>query len=187
LKWDVKIALYLFLAYALYGLSYLISDGDYVVPLPMLYIFIPIVSLAFLFTSGINKYTIFFLLLPLTVMSDKISQYNPGLSGVLVLASIVSWVVLGFLLIFNKEYIKASKSNITLIFFPVICLLTPLFLIDNSILIYALFFLIGILAGLIVREDGGKYELNIPERRLMILSSFTAWMYLITALSFYTA
>ena len=40
---------------------------------------------------------------------------------------------------------------------------------------------------LIIREDEEKYNLNTSVRRLMILSSFTSWMYLISMLSVYLA
>lgn len=187
MKWDVKIAVYLFLAYTLYGIGYLISDGDYVVPLPMLFIFVPLVSIIFFFTNGFNKYTIFFLLLPIVVMSDKISQFNPGLSGFLVLLSILSWVVLGTIVAFDKTFRKQIKSAKLLFAFPIACWLTILFLLEYQILVNSVFLLIGITSFVIVRDDGGKYNLNVPIRRLIILSSFTACMYLITSLSVYLA
>jgi len=183
LKWDVKIALYLFLAYALYGISYLFSDGNYVVPLPMLFILVPIVSMSFFFTSGFNKYSILFLLLPLGVMSDWISQINPGISGVLAITNIAAWAALGLLLFFNKEYQVQANKNTLLYSFPIASMCALLFLLNNPLLNVFLFLLIGITASLITREDEEKYNLNTSVRRLMILSSFIAWLYLITMLS----
>jgi hypothetical protein len=187
LKWDVKIALYLFLAYAFYGISYLFSDGDYVVPLPMLFIFMPIVSMVFFFTSGFNKYSIFFLLLPLGIMSDRISQVNSGVSGVLVLTNILAWVALGLLLFFNKEYQGQANKNILLYSFPIASMCALLFLLNSLLLNVSVFLLIGITASFLIREDEEKYNLNTSVRRLMILSSFTSWMYLISTLSVYLA
>ena len=112
MKLDVKIPLYLFLAYALYGVTYLFSDGVYVVPLPMLFILVPIVSVFFIITTKINKFSIFFLLIPLSLMSDKISQYNVLLSDYLTLLSIFSFAVLGIFLIFDGEFKSQAKLNI---------------------------------------------------------------------------
>jgi len=187
LKWDVKIALYLFLAYALYGISYLFSDGGYVVPLPMLFILMPIVSMSFFFTSGFNKYSIFFLLLPLGAMSDWISQINSGVSGVLAITNIAAWAALGLLLFFNKEYQQQANKNRLLYSFPVASMCALLFLLNNPLLNISVFLLIGITTSLIIREDEEKYNLNTSVRRLMILSSFISWMYLITVLSVYLA
>jgi len=187
LKWDVKIALYLFLAYALYGISYLFSDGDYVVPLPMLFILMPIVSMSFFFTSGFNKYSIFFLLLPLGVMSDWISQINLGISGVLAIINIAAWAALGLLLFFNKEYQQQANKNISLYSFPLASMCVLLFLLNNPLLNVFVFLLIGITASFLIREDEEEYHLNTSVRRLMILSSFTSWMYLISMLSVYLA
>ncbi|MDC0314115.1 hypothetical protein OAL26_03215 [Flavobacteriales bacterium] len=187
MKWDVKIALYLFLAYALYGISYLFSDGGYVVPLPMLFILMPIVSMSFFFTSGFNKYSIFFLLLPLGAMSDWISQINSGVSGVLAITNIAAWAALGLLLFFNKEYQQQANKNRLLYSFPVASMCALLFLLNNPLLNISVFLLIGITTSLIIREDEEKYNLNTSVRRLMILSSFISWMYLITVLSVYLA
>jgi hypothetical protein len=187
LKWDVKIALYLFLAYAFYGISYLFSDGDYVVPLPMLFIFIPIVSVVFFFTSGFNKYSIFFLLLPLGIMSDWISQINSGVSGVLALINIAAWVALGLILFFNKEYQRQTNKYRLLYSFPIASMCALLFLLNNPLLHISVFLLIGITTIFVVRDDEEKYNLDTSLRRLMILSSFTSWMYLISTLSVYLA
>ena len=187
MKWDVKIALYLFLAYAFYGISYLFSDGDYVVPLPMLFILMPIVSMSFFFTSEFNKYSIFFLLLPLGVMSDWISQINSGISGVLAIINIAAWAALGLLLFFNKEYQVQANKNILLYSFPIASACALLFLINSPLLNISVFLLIGITTSLIIREDEENYNLNTSVRRLMILSSFTSWMYLATKLSVYLA
>jgi hypothetical protein len=187
LKWDVKIALYLFLAYAFYGISYLFSDGDYVVPLPMLFIFMPLVSMVFFFTSGFNKYSIFFLLLPLGVMSDWVSQINSGVSGILALTNIAAWVALGLILFFNKEYQGQANKNILLYSFPIASMCALLFLLNSPLLNVSVFLLIGITASFLIREDEEKYNLNTSVRRLMILSSFTSWMYLISTLSVYLA
>jgi len=187
LKWDVKIALYLFLAYALYGISYLFSDGDYVVPLPMLFIFVPIVSLVFFFTSGFNKFSVFFLLLPLVVMSDKMSQFNPGLSGMLVLLSVFSWILLGVLLIFDKNFKKVLQKHKIVLAFPIACLSSLLFLLGDQILTSSIFLLIGVVSSIIIRDDDEKYNLKVHKRRLFILASFISWMYLITVLSVYLA
>lgn len=187
MKWDIKIALYLFLAYALYGISYLFSDGDYVVPLPMLFILMPIVSMSFFFTSGFSKYSIFFLLLPLGAMSDWISQINSGVSGVLAITNIAAWAVLGLLLFFNKEYQVQANKNRLLYSFPVASMCALLFLLNIPLVNIFVFLLIGITASLIIREDEEKYNLNTSVRRLMILSSFIAWLYLISTLSVYLA
>ena len=187
MKWDVKIAFYLFLAYAFYGISYLFSDGDYVVPLPMLFILIPIVSLVLFFTSGFNKYSIFFLLLPLGIMSDRISQVNSGISGVLALINIVGWIALGLMLFFNKEYQGQANKNILLYSFPIASISALLFLINIPLLNISVFLLIGITTSVLIRVDEEKYNLNTSIRRLMILSSFISWMYLISMLSVYLA
>lgn len=185
MKWDVKIALYLFLAYAFYGISYLFSDGDYVVPLPMLFIFIPIVSMVFFFTSVFNKYSIFFLLLPLGVMSDWISQINTNISGVFTLVNIAAWSGLGLMLFFNKEYKEQANKNILLYSFPIASICALLFLLNNPILHVSVFLLMGITTSLLIREDEERYSLNTSVRRLMVLSSFISWMYLISMLSVY--
>jgi hypothetical protein len=185
LKWDIKIALYLFLAYAFYGISYLFSDGDYVVPLPMIFIFIPIVSVVFFFTSGFNKYSVFFLLLPLGVMSDWISQFNSGTSGILSLTNIVAWAILGLILFFDKEYTVKTNKYMLLYSFPFMSICTLLFLFNNSLINVSVFLLIGITTSLVIREDEEKYNLNTSVRRLIILSSFISWMYLATKLSVY--
>ena len=187
MKWDVKIAFNLFFAYAFNGISYLFTDGEWVVPLPLLFIFIPIVSIAFFFTSGLNKYSLFFLLLPLGVMSDWISQFNSGASGILSLTNIAAWAILGLILFFKKEYTEKANKYILLYSFPFMSICALLFLFNNSFINVSVFLLIGITTGLIIREDEAKYNLNTSVRRLMILSSFTSWMYLATVLSAYLA
>lgn len=156
-------------------------------PLPLLFIFIPIVSIAFFFTSGLNKYSLFFLLLPLGIMSDWISQFNSGASGILSLTNIAAWIILGLILFFSTEYQVQANKNILLYSFPIASACALLFLINSPLLNISVFLLIGITTSLIIREDEEKYNLNTSVRRLMILSSFTSWMYLATKLSVYLA
>ena len=153
----------------------------------MLFIFIPIVSVVFFFKSGFNKYSIFFLLLPLGVMNDWVSQIYSGVSGILALTNIAAWVALGLLLFFNKEYQGHANKNILLYSFPIASMCALLFLLNSPLLNVSVFLLIGITASFLIREDEEKYNLNTSVRRLMILSSFTSWMYLISTLSVYLA
>ncbi len=118
-------------------------------------------------------------------MSDWISQVNSGISGVLVLTNIAAWVTVGLLLFFNKEYQEQANKNILLYSFPIASICALLFLLNNPLLNISVFLLIGITASFVIREDEEKYNLNNSIRRLMILSSFISWMYLISMLSVY--
>ena len=187
MKWDVKIALYLFLGYAFYGISYLFSHGDYVVPLPMLFIFIPIVAIIFIFSHRFNSYTFFFLLLPLSVMSDKINEFSPTLSDIGAFISILSCVALGIFLLIDKRYRRQQQANVLLIAYPIVCISALLFLLNNTFINMLLFLALGVTSALIVRDDEEKFKLFIPIRRVLILSSFVSWMYLVTLLSVYLA
>lgn len=120
-------------------------------------------------------------------MSDWISQINSGISGILAIINIAAWAALGLLLFFNKEYQVQANKNILLYSFPIASACALLFLINSPLLNISVFLLIGITTSLIIRDDEEKYNLNISVRRLMILSSFTSWMYLATKLSVYLA
>ena len=120
-------------------------------------------------------------------MSDWISQVNSSASGILTLTNIAAWVALGLLLFFNKEYQGQANKNVLLYSFPIASMCALLFLLNNPLLNIFLFLLIGITTSLIIREDEEKYNLNTSLRRLMILSSFIAWMYLATKLSVHLA
>ena len=120
-------------------------------------------------------------------MSDWISQINLGISGVLAIINIAAWAALGLLLFFNKEYQQQANKNISLYSFPLASMCVLLFLLNNPLLNVFVFLLIGITASFLIREDEEEYHLNTSVRRLMILSSFTSWMYLISMLSVYLA
>lgn len=120
-------------------------------------------------------------------MSDWISQINSGVSGVLALINIAAWVALGLILFFNKEYQRQTNKYRLLYSFPIASMCALLFLLNNPLLHISVFLLIGITTIFVVRDDEEKYNLDTSLRRLMILSSFTSWMYLISALSVYLA
>lgn len=120
-------------------------------------------------------------------MSDWISQINLGISGVLAITNIAAWAVLGLLLFFNKEYKVQANKNRLLYSFPFMSICALLFLFNNSLINVSVFLLIGITTSIVIREDEEKYNLNTSVRRLIILSSFTSWMYLATILSVYLA
>ena len=120
-------------------------------------------------------------------MSDWISQINSGVSGVLALINIAAWVALGLILFFNKEYQRQTNKYRLLYSFPIASMCALLFLLNNPLLHISVFLLIGITTIFVVRDDEEKYNLDTSLRRLMILSSFTSWMYLISTLSVYLA
>ncbi len=123
MKWDIKLVAYSLLIYFTFGLINLISLGDFVVPLPLSYIFCTIISLIYFFTSKISIHSLLFICIPLIVLKDLIIHYNLTYGKILIISSIISWGVFGILLLIKfRNQILSNLLGIALIFLPIILL-----------------------------------------------------------------
>ena len=65
MNWDTKVTLYIFLGYLFYGLSFYITDGNFVPPLPAVPFIFLFIGLLFSIKTPFSFYTFFYLLIPI--------------------------------------------------------------------------------------------------------------------------
>lgn len=104
IDFDLKLVRGLGLAYLFYGVVYLIEISEFLVPLPMVFFFVPIAG-ALMFFRSIGKWkgAFIFLLLPILVMKDLMLNDYPNMTGVLLIITFASWTVWAWVAFFGED------------------------------------------------------------------------------------
>lgn len=139
--WERKIVYYLLLTYFIYGILNIIYLGDFVVPLPISFLFIIIVSFLFIITSKFSYYTLICLTIPFLVLKDLIIFYNKNIGIVMLLLGIISMFFLGI------KIINRIKNNRTILILGLLLILSPIHLIniDEVSIVYSIIMVFTIL------------------------------------------
>lgn len=104
IDFDLKLVRGLGLAYLFYGLVYLIEISEFLVPLPMVFFFVPITGI-FMFFRSIGKWkgAFIFLLLPILVMKDLILNDYPNITGILLVITFVFWTIWAWVAFYGEN------------------------------------------------------------------------------------
>lgn len=104
IDFDLKLVRGLGLAYLFYGIVYLIEINEFLVPLPMVFFFVPIAGVLMFFRS-IKKWkgAFILLLLPILVMKDLMLNDYPNITGMLLILTFASWTVWAWVAFFGED------------------------------------------------------------------------------------
>lgn len=106
---DLKIVRGFALAFFLYGLVYWFEIGDFLVPLPMVYFFVPVAGLLMFVRSIKWIGSVALLLIPFIVIKDLTWNSYPNFTGVLALITFLVWSVWS-IFVFKRKEEKNWKS-----------------------------------------------------------------------------
>jgi hypothetical protein len=109
IDFDLKLVRGFALSYFIYGLVYWIQIKEFLVPLPMVYFFVPVAGFI-MFVRSIKWWAAFVLLLiPFVVLKDLTLYAYPNVSGVLLLLTFLSWSGIAWY-IFYKDKDRSLSS-----------------------------------------------------------------------------
>lgn len=175
---DLKMVRVFALSYFVYGLVYWIQIQEFLVPLPMVYFFVPLAGLV-MFTRSINWLgSILYLLVPFLVVKDLVLVHFPTITGVVALLTFLLWSVWSGI-VFTNQKERGVKSYVFLVSQQMIWLLWAL-PFEWMQIVLMLVILIGIT--LFVREhlDVKKQVYNV---RLGLLIQLIISLYLMQKVS----
>ena len=172
MKKEVKVPVYLFLFYLVYGLISFLEIGEFVPPvflMPFLVLIVGFYFIAIDFNSSYNWYYIFFSL-------GITSNANP------LIFQELHWVVLflyiGSILFFvfkKLRILRLKKESILFAAFP-LCLLFSFLLFIDDVRIQCLYFLILLIVSMISFK---RTNSSVKELNYYLLAGFTAALYLV--------
>lgn len=175
MRWDYKLVSYLLLIYFFYGLINLLELSDFVVPLPLSFIFTLLTSFLFSLKTKFSICTFLFFCIPLIMLKD-LFIYNYELLGViLILLSVTSWITLGILLIrHDNESTLVKITGILLICSPILFIS---YQITSSI------YLITLLIVSFKTLQKNSLVSNIPLERSLLALTFLIALFLLNETS----
>jgi hypothetical protein len=107
---EKKIVFRVLLTYILYGVFYIFTLGDFIVPLPVIYLAIPLVAIYFFIRSIQSNKSWFLLLLPFIVLKDVMMELNINFVAFISYASLVSWALFGLFILRQKLIISTIQK-----------------------------------------------------------------------------
>lgn len=176
MRWDYKLVSYLLLTYFIYGIVNLLALNDFVVPLPLSFIFAPLIALTFAIKTKPSLYTLLFLAIPLLMLKDLIIYYNETLGIILSIIGLLSWMILGGLLLKKSKSFFLKVSAIGL-------LIAPLLLIGIQYLSFAYLTILLIASYKTLQDENNK--LQEPLERSLLLFTFINALYILNEVSNY--
>lgn len=175
MRWDYKLVSYSLLIYFTYGILNLLDLNDFVVPLPLSFIFTIIISIVFSFKTKLSIYTSIFTGIPLLILKD-LFIYNYEWTGIIfIILSLISWMVLGLLLI------KYAEKNSYILTTGVLLIFAPILLINSLILSLGYLTILLLISFYILQK--GFLRTNIPLERSLLMLSFIITLFLINEAS----
>ncbi len=92
------------MAYFLYGVIYWLQLGEFLVPLPMAYFFVPIAGVL-MFLRSIQKWlgSFIFLLLPVLVLKDLTLGIYPNVTGIALLVTLAVWTAWAWVVFYSSK------------------------------------------------------------------------------------
>jgi hypothetical protein len=149
LEKEIKIVKYVLLTYVMYGLMNVFILKDFVVPLPIIYIVIPLVAVYFFILSIRSSLSWFFIFIPLVVLKDVMMEYNINFVAIISIISLFTWVIFG-IVIYNQT---THKSKLLLIYS--ILIMTSIFTLlpTDFNFSWIIFPLIGIMGSWVLKNN----------------------------------
>lgn len=146
---EIKIVKYVLLTYVMFGLMNVFILKDFVVPLPIIYIAIPMVAIYFFILSIRSALSWFFIIIPLIVLKDIMMDYNINFVAIISLISLITWVVFGIVILLKTQH----KSNF-ITFYSVFLMISVLTLLPIAFnLSWIIFPLIGLFGSLFLKSN----------------------------------
>lgn len=99
----------------MYGLMNIFILKDFVVPLPIIYIAIPLVAVYFFWLSIRTSLSWYLLIIPFIVLKDVMMDFNVNLVALVTIVSLVSWVLFG-VVILKQKYVVSNAQKVYGIF-----------------------------------------------------------------------
>ena len=174
MRWDYKLVSYLLLTYFIYGVFNWFSLSDFVVPLPLSFIFAPLIAFTFVIKTKPSIYSILYLAIPLIMLKDLFIYYNENLGIAFIVVSILSWMILGGLLF------KESKNNLLTKASAIGLLASPILIIGNHNLNLGYLLIILFTSFKTLQTNNNIKE---PLERSLLLFSFINALYLLNETS----
>ena len=172
MKKEVKVPVYLFLFYVVYGLISFLEIGEFVPPvflMPFLVLFVGFYFIAIDFNSSYNWYYVFFSLGVTSTANPLIFQELHWVVLFLYTASIL-------LFVFKKlRSLPLKKESILLAAFP-LSLLFSFFLFIDDVRIQCFYFLVLLVVSVLSFK---RIKSSVKELNYYLLAGFTAALYLV--------
>lgn len=174
MQWDKKLVYYLLLTYFMYGLFSWPVLRDFVVPLPMSFIFTIVVVIVFLIKTELTIFSLFYLTIPLLIFKDLIMYENPVIGKLLTQIGIFSYIPLAIII-----YIQ-NRKNWLLILNSLLFLLSPILLFNNVIISLSL---IAITTLITFRNLNSETQFSNPLKRVLLMTFLINTLFLLNELS----
>ncbi len=175
---EKKIVFRVLLTYILYGVFYIFTLGDFIVPLPFIYLAIPAVAIYFFTKSFQSNKSWFLVLLPFIVLKDVLMELNINFVAIISYVSLVSWALLGLFILRQKLLV----SNIQKVYgYSLIATLLTIIPIDINPSWFILP-IVGLFAYLFMKKLEGQlatYDKNENNNKLNDLVDDTRFLNLI--------
>lgn len=111
-KFDVKVLRYALLTYVMYGVFSIFNLGAFVVPLPMVFIIVPLVAAIYIVRNKFAYQSIVLLVLPIVVLDELWMGSSPVFMRMFLLLAIAIWVFWGSSFLWKEELKNTQKSLI---------------------------------------------------------------------------
>lgn len=175
MRWDYKLVAYLLLTYFISGVLNYFSLNAFVVPLPLSFLFAPLIALTFALKTKPSFYTLLFFGIPLLMLKDLIIYYNENLGILFIVLSLVSWLILGGLIL------KRAKSSLLLKLNGVSLLAASILLVGNAYLSAGYLSLVLITSFKTLQTN--TKQLSEPLERSLLLVAFITALYFLNETS----
>ncbi len=179
LEFDIKIFRYALLTYILYGVFSLIQLGAFVVPLPMVFIIVPLVAVIYTIRNQFVYQSILLITMPIVVLEELWMGQSPLIIRIVLLAAIVLWAIWGSSFLWKKQLTKTP--------FSVLMGVSQLFIFLSLVNNIGYFNYLGQLipfVGAVIYYAANKNNTHIiKDLRIILLIQLIASLYLITLLS----
>jgi len=179
LDFDVKVLRYSLLTYIMYGVFSVFNLGAFVVPLPMVFIIVPVVALIYAVRNQFVYQSIILLLLPVVVLEEIWMGDSPFLMRSLLLLVILVWAIWGSSFLWKNELKKTSKS-ILMGFSQLFIVLT---LVDDIGYYNYLGMILPFIGAVWYYSSNMNNGHIIMDLRIILLIMLIAFLYLITLVS----
>lgn len=176
---DLKIVRGFALAYFIYGIIYWLEIGKFLVPLPMVYYFVPTVGIIMFVRSIKWKGSVLFLLIPTLILKDLTINDWPNLTSSVMAVTIILWLMWSVV-----AFLQSARKIGEWIFLVSQISLLSLFFIEAS--------LSGVVISLILVGVSFFYRKNsdnlvkLYDLRLALLIQFLTVLYLLQILSLWS-
>lgn len=178
MNWEVKLPLYLFLFYFFYGLFSWAEIGDFVPPIIIMPIIIPMVGLFYISKNIKSLYNVIYLLFSIGITVNIIPFLSSEIKNYIYIVTLFVLIVFS-LILFIKCFL--NKSDKKYLYFPLIILTTPILYLENDFYPLLYFSLLGLASFFSYKQ---KAYNSIGEQRFLLLTGFSSSIYLINFLPY---